>query len=70
MHRNTVNGDCPGKTDLHADVLRAARIFVEYWPQTRIEGDIPVEAVRATAQERVRDSCSACRADLHRSMGH
>ncbi|MCX2863493.1 ornithine cyclodeaminase [Paucibacter sp. PLA-PC-4] len=40
MHINGVGGDCPGKTELHADVLRAARIFVEYEPQTRIEGDI------------------------------
>src|SRR5690606_2563227 len=40
MHLNAVGGDCPGKTELHADVLRAARIFVEYEPQTRTEGDI------------------------------
>ncbi|MBU4423648.1 MAG: ornithine cyclodeaminase [Gammaproteobacteria bacterium] len=40
MHLNAVGGDCPGKTELHADVLRGARIFVEYEPQTRIEGDI------------------------------
>jgi len=40
MHINGVGGDCPGKTELHADVLRAARVFVEYEPQTRIEGDI------------------------------
>ena len=29
-----------GKTELHVDVLRNARIFVEFEPQTRIEGDI------------------------------
>ncbi|WP_118180133.1 ornithine cyclodeaminase [Paraburkholderia phosphatilytica] len=40
MHLNAVGGDCPGKTELHADVLRASRVFVEYEPQTRIEGDI------------------------------
>jgi ornithine cyclodeaminase len=40
MHLNAVGGDCPGKTELHADVLRTARVFVEYEPQTRIEGDI------------------------------
>lgn len=40
MHLNGVGGDCPGKTELHADVLRAASVFVEYEPQTRIEGDI------------------------------
>lgn len=40
MHINAVGGDCPGKTELHPDVLRLARVFVEYEPQTRIEGDI------------------------------
>ena len=40
MHINAVGGDCPGKTELHPDVLRGARVFVEYEPQTRIEGDI------------------------------
>ena len=40
MHINAVGGDCPGKTEMHADVLRQAQVFVEYAPQTRIEGDI------------------------------
>jgi ornithine cyclodeaminase len=40
MHINGVGGDCPGKTELHADILRAARVVVEFEPQTRIEGDI------------------------------
>jgi ornithine cyclodeaminase len=40
MHINGVGGDCPGKTELHADVLRHAAVFVEYAPQTRVEGDI------------------------------
>ncbi len=40
MHINAVGGDCPGKTELHTDVLCNARVFVEYEPQTRIEGDI------------------------------
>lgn len=40
MHLNAVGGDCPGKTELHADVLRKARVFVEYEPQTRMEGEI------------------------------
>lgn len=40
MHLNAVGGDCPGKTELHADVLRMASVFVEFEPQTRIEGDI------------------------------
>ena len=40
MHINAVGGDCPGKTELHAQVLEAASVFVEYEPQTRIEGDL------------------------------
>ncbi len=40
VHINAVGGDCPGKTELHADILRRAQIFVEYPPQTRIEGEI------------------------------
>ena len=40
MHLNAVGGDCPGKTEIHADVLHAAKVFVEYEPQTRIEGDL------------------------------
>jgi ornithine cyclodeaminase len=47
MHLNAVGGDCPGKTELHVDILRAAdvrsaapRIVVEFEPQARIEGEI------------------------------
>jgi ornithine cyclodeaminase len=42
MHLNAVGGDCPGKTELHVDILRSprARIVVEFEPQARIEGEI------------------------------
>ena len=40
VHINGVGGDCPGKTELHRDILLRSRIFVEYPPQTRIEGEI------------------------------
>lgn len=40
MHINALGGDCPGKTELHGDVLRMGPVFVEYEPQTRIEGDL------------------------------
>ena len=40
MHLNAVGGDCPGKTELHPGVLHAASVFVEFEPQTRIEGDL------------------------------
>jgi ornithine cyclodeaminase len=40
VHINAVGGDCPGKTELHRDILLRSDIFVEYTPQTRIEGEI------------------------------
>ena len=40
MHLNAVGGDCPGKTELHRDILQASKVFVEYEPQSRIEGEI------------------------------
>lgn len=40
VHINAVGGDCPGKTELHRDILMRSDIFVEFPPQTRIEGEI------------------------------
>jgi ornithine cyclodeaminase len=42
VHLNAVGGDCPGKTELHPDILLRPdiRVFVEYAPQSRIEGEI------------------------------
>jgi ornithine cyclodeaminase len=42
MHLNAVGGDCPGKTELHREILLRpdARIVVEFEPQSRIEGEI------------------------------
>jgi ornithine cyclodeaminase len=40
VHINAVGGDCPGKTELHRDILLRSSIFVEYGPQTRVEGEI------------------------------
>jgi ornithine cyclodeaminase len=42
VHINAVGGDCPGKTELHAEILQRpdARIVVEYEPQSRIEGEV------------------------------
>ena len=42
MHLNAVGGDCPGKTELHPDILRRCdvRVVVEFEPQSRIEGEI------------------------------
>ena len=40
VHINAIGGDCPGKTEIAPGILRRGDIFVEYPPQTRIEGDI------------------------------
>ncbi|MEP5419743.1 MAG: ornithine cyclodeaminase, partial [Roseibium sp.] len=32
-------GDCPGKTELHKDILLRSDIFVEFPDQTHIEGE-------------------------------
>ncbi|MFC0679862.1 ornithine cyclodeaminase [Lysobacter korlensis] len=40
MHLNAVGGDCPGKTELDAQVLERAKVFVEFEPQSRIEGEL------------------------------
>lgn len=40
VHINAVGGDSPGKTELAPGILHRADIFVEYPPQTRIEGEI------------------------------
>ncbi|WP_319546989.1 ornithine cyclodeaminase [Ruegeria conchae] len=40
VHINAIGGDCPGKTELHRDILLRSEIFVEYPEQTRIEGEI------------------------------
>jgi ornithine cyclodeaminase len=40
VHINAAGGDCPGKTELAREILLRSDIFVEYPPQTRIEGEI------------------------------
>ena len=42
MFLNAVGGDCPGKTELHGDILRRAdaRVVVEYEAQSRLEGEV------------------------------
>ncbi|MDG2294329.1 MAG: ornithine cyclodeaminase [Paracoccaceae bacterium] len=40
VHINAIGGDCPGKTELHRDILLRSDIFVEFPPQTRIEGEL------------------------------
>lgn len=40
VHLNAVGGDCPGKTELQRAIVERSNVFVEYLPQTRIEGEI------------------------------
>lgn len=40
VHVNAIGGDCPGKTELDPRILERGAVFVEYAPQTRIEGEI------------------------------
>lgn len=40
VHINAIGGDCPGKTEIAPAILERGEIFVEYPPQTRVEGDI------------------------------
>ena len=40
VHINAIGGDCPGKTELHRDILLRSEIFVEYPEQTWVEGEI------------------------------
>ncbi len=40
MFINGVGGDCPGKTEMSKEVVEASTVFVEYLPQTKIEGEI------------------------------
>ncbi|MCR8828056.1 ornithine cyclodeaminase [Pseudosulfitobacter koreensis] len=40
VHINAIGGDCPGKTELAPAILERSDIFVEFPPQTRVEGEI------------------------------
>lgn len=40
VHLNAIGGDCPGKTELDPRVLAMASVFVEFEPQSRIEGEV------------------------------
>ena len=66
VHINAIGGDCPGKTELAKAILLRSDIFVEFPPQTRIEGEIqqldadyPVtelwQVISGTAPGRTRD---------------
>lgn len=68
IHINAVGGDCPGKTELHRDILLRSDIFVEYTPQTRIEGEIQQLAANHPVTElwQVMTGAAPGRADARR----
>lgn len=76
MHINGVGGDCPGKTELHADVLRMGPVFCEFEPQSRIEGDMqqmpadfPVTEIWRVLAGSVRGRHSAEQVTIYDSVG-
>ena len=78
MHLNAVGGDCPGKTELHADILLRsdARVIVEYEPQSRIEGEIqqlaadfPVTEFAAIVRGEQPGRLGACDVTIFDSVG-
>ena len=40
IHINGIGGDCPGKTELDKAILSRVTTVVEYFPQSKIEGEI------------------------------
>lgn len=76
VHINAIGGDCPGKTELHRDILLRSDIFVEYPPQTRIEGEIqqldedfPVTELWAVMAGKEKGRTSADQITLFDSVG-
>lgn len=76
VHINGVGGDCPGKTELHRDILLRSAIFVEYPPQTRVEGEIqqlapdhPVTELRDVIAGRATGRRDAAQVTLFDSVG-
>lgn len=65
VHINAIGGDCPGKTELEAKLLARADIFVEYEPQTRIEGDIQQLTANSPVTEMYRVIRGECQGRSH-----
>lgn len=76
VHINAIGGDCPGKTELAPAILHRSDIFVEYPPQTRIEGEIqqleadhPVTEIWQVMTGEARGRSSASQITLFDSVG-
>ena len=55
MHINAVGGDCPGKTELHPEVVGVARVAVEYEPQR--ESKVKFNRWRRISGHRIVGAC-------------
>lgn len=76
VHINAIGGDCPGKTELAEAILHRSEIFVEYPPQTRVEGEIqklphdhPVTEFWQVVSGDVQGRTSAAQVTLFDSVG-
>lgn len=76
VHINAIGGDCPGKTELHRDILLRSDIFVEYPPQTWVEGEIqqldqdhPITELWKVISGQVKGRTSASQITLFDSVG-
>lgn len=76
VHLNAIGGDCPGKTELDAAILDLGDVFVEYAPQTRVEGEIqrmpadfPVTEFWQVLNERAPGRTSAAQITIFDSVG-
>ena len=78
MHLNAVGGDCPGKTELHPQILLRddVRVVVEFEPQSRVEGEIqqmspdyPVTELATVLAGRAPGRGSAAEVTLFDSVG-
>ncbi len=76
VHINAIGGDCPGKTELAPAILHRADIFVEYPPQTRVEGEIqnvaedhPVTELWQVIEGQAKGRTSASQITLFDSVG-
>ena len=48
---NAIGGDCPGKTELDVELMRNSRIVVEFYEQTKSEGEIQNLEVETACDE-------------------
>jgi ornithine cyclodeaminase len=51
VHINAIGGDCPGKTELDKNLLLRSDVFIEFEPQSRIEGEIQQLAPNSAVTE-------------------